>query len=67
MSGEEAHIDHLKGLLDADKVFCRKLRVGVAYHSYQMQEIADQYLDRLASLTAQLPGQGRAARPWCRR
>ncbi|KAK3687943.1 putative polyketide synthase [Podospora appendiculata] len=48
VSGEEAHVDHLKGMLDADKVFCRKLRVGVAYHSFQMQEMADQYLEKMA-------------------
>ncbi|KAK3324427.1 putative polyketide synthase [Cercophora scortea] len=50
VSGEEAHVDYLKGLLDADKVFCRKLRVGVAYHSFQMQEMADQYLKKMACL-----------------
>ncbi|XDG05889.1 hypothetical protein ABKA04_005504 [Annulohypoxylon sp. FPYF3050] len=50
VSGEEAHIDYLKGLLDADKIFCRKLRVGVAYHSLQMQEIARQYLEKMAPL-----------------
>lgn len=50
VSGEEAHIDHLKSFLDADKVFCRKLRVGVAYHYLQMQEIADQYLEKIGSL-----------------
>lgn len=50
VSGEEAHIDYLKGLLDSDKVFCRKLRVGVAYHSLQMQEIAGQYLEKMIPL-----------------
>ncbi|KAK4160344.1 hypothetical protein QBC43DRAFT_359689 [Cladorrhinum sp. PSN259] len=64
VSGEEAHIDHLKGLLDAEKVFCRKLRVGVAYHSFQMQEIADQYLSKIASLDRpKLTGTGRPRRP----
>ena len=41
VSGEEAHIDCLKELLDEEKVFCRKLRVGVAYHHSQMEEIAE--------------------------
>ncbi|KAF2015123.1 hypothetical protein BU24DRAFT_452003 [Aaosphaeria arxii CBS 175.79] len=53
ISGEDIHIDHLKGLLDADKVFCRKLRVGVAYHypHYpQMQEIVDKYHERMGFL-----------------
>ncbi|KAI0543496.1 putative polyketide synthase [Xylaria curta] len=50
VSGEEIHIDHLKGFLDEDKVFCRKLRVEVAYHSFQMQEISDQYLEKISPL-----------------
>ncbi|KAI0100021.1 putative polyketide synthase [Nemania sp. FL0031] len=50
ISGEGVHIDHLKGFLDEDKVFCRKLRVEVAYHSFQMQEISDQYLEKITSL-----------------
>lgn len=50
VSGEEAHIDLLKSFLDADKAFFRKLRVGMAYHYVQMQEIADQYLKKIGSL-----------------
>jgi acyl transferase domain-containing protein len=50
VSGEEVHIDHLKGILDEGEIFCRKLRVDVAYHSFQMQEIADQYLAKIISL-----------------
>lgn len=50
VSGEEVHIDFLKDLLNQNQVFCRKLRVGVAYHSDQMQEIADQYLEMISPL-----------------
>ena len=63
VSGEEAHIDHLKGLLDADKVFCRKLRVGVAYHSFQMQEIAEQYLNNMGFLDCPAAGTKGPRRP----
>ncbi|KAL4875010.1 hypothetical protein BJY04DRAFT_233116 [Aspergillus karnatakaensis] len=50
ISGEEAQIDSLKALLDAEKIFCRKLRVKVAYHSAQMQGIASQYLEAMGAL-----------------
>ncbi|KAK2603644.1 hypothetical protein QQS21_004225 [Conoideocrella luteorostrata] len=63
VSGEEAHIDHLKGLLEADRMFCRKLRVGVAYHSSQMQEIADRYLDKISPLSRPAAGAEPLYRP----
>ncbi|KAI0805327.1 putative polyketide synthase [Xylaria sp. FL0064] len=50
VSGDEAHVDYLRGLLETNKVFCRKLRVEVAFHSSQMQEIADQYLEEITPL-----------------
>lgn len=52
ISGEESHIDHLKGLLDAssDGIFARKLKVKLAYHSFQMLEVADEYITRLGKL-----------------
>lgn len=59
ISGEDAHIDSLKSLLDAEQVFCRKLRVKVAYHSFQMHEIAPQYLASMGSIeppSSPLPG-----------
>lgn len=53
ISGEVAHVDYLKTLLDAapGNIFARKLKVGVAYHSFQMREVADEYLERIGKLT----------------
>jgi acyl transferase domain-containing protein len=53
ISGESAHIDHLKTMLDSapgGAIFARKLRVEVAYHSFQMLEVADEYLQRIGQL-----------------
>ncbi|RYP53517.1 hypothetical protein DL768_001554 [Monosporascus sp. mg162] len=41
VSGEESLIDALKAQLDDEKVFARKLRVLLAYHSEQMQAILE--------------------------
>jgi acyl transferase domain-containing protein len=43
ISGDEVQIEALKTLLDDEKIFARKLQVNVAYHSFQMDEIASQY------------------------
>ncbi|GKZ67455.1 hypothetical protein AnigIFM50267_001845 [Aspergillus niger] len=43
VSGDESQIQDLKSLLEADQVFCRRLKVKVAYHSFQMHEIASHY------------------------
>ncbi|KAL4970542.1 type I polyketide synthase [Aspergillus stella-maris] len=43
ISGDEQLIDILKAQLDEAEIFARKLKVGVAYHSHQMQEIAEEY------------------------
>ncbi|KAI9148331.1 Highly reducing polyketide synthase azaB [Paramyrothecium foliicola] len=53
ISGEESHIDHLKNLLDAVSagVFARKLKVKLAYHSFQMLEVADEYLFRMGQFS----------------
>ncbi|CAI6083222.1 unnamed protein product [Clonostachys chloroleuca] len=52
ISGEESHIDHLKNVLDAAPggIFARKLKVSVAYHSFQMLEVADEYVTRIGRL-----------------
>ncbi|PYH41263.1 type I polyketide synthase [Aspergillus saccharolyticus JOP 1030-1] len=47
ISGCARQIDHLHRLLVEKKLFSRKLAVNVAYHSYQMKEIADIYRDLL--------------------
>jgi acyl transferase domain-containing protein len=50
VSGDEALIDALKELLDADGVFARKLNVQNAYHSAHMEAIAPEYLYLMGSL-----------------
>lgn len=47
VSGDEAEIDELSRLLQADQVFSRKLNVPVAYHSQHMRPVADDYRSRL--------------------
>ncbi|PYH78069.1 polyketide synthase [Aspergillus uvarum CBS 121591] len=50
MSGEASQIDFLYQILIEKKVFARKLAVNVAYHSFQMKEIAGIYQELLAGL-----------------
>ena len=50
LSGDEVQIDALKSLLDDDGVFTRKLRVNVAYHAPQMEEIAEIYRNSIENL-----------------
>jgi len=47
LAGPEGQIDILVSYLETQQVFARKLKVGVGYHSPQMQEIASQYLTKL--------------------
>ncbi|OJJ38044.1 hypothetical protein ASPWEDRAFT_106140 [Aspergillus wentii DTO 134E9] len=50
ISGEEDQIDLLRERLDKEGVFARKLKVSVAYHSFQMHEIAGHYQRAIGSL-----------------
>ena len=50
LSGVEAQVDSLIALLKQDDIFARKLPVNVAYHSPQMNEIADEYLTQIGAL-----------------
>lgn len=58
VSGDDTLIDALKSRLDEDEVFARKLLVGVAYHSTQMQEIASDYRKALGILEKPSMSQG---------
>lgn len=49
-TGEDKQIDRLKSLLDKDSIYCRKLRVNIAYHSPQMSGMAAEYLELLGDL-----------------
>ncbi len=55
VSGDAAHLDYLHTLLDHNSVFARKLKVTVAYRSFQMKEISENYLACLGNLTSQQP------------
>jgi len=59
ISGDEVQIEWLKTLLDDEKIFARKLQVNVAYHSFQMNEIASQYKACIDNLEA-APHRGKA-------
>ncbi|KAK1979267.1 hypothetical protein LZ30DRAFT_783573 [Colletotrichum cereale] len=49
LSGTTGSLDKLWHRLDGDKRFVRKLDVGVAYHSKQMLQVSDEYLQLLQS------------------
>ncbi|KAI2922579.1 hypothetical protein CBS147343_2171 [Aspergillus niger] len=71
VSGEESQIEDLKSLLNADQIFCRRLKVQVAYHSFQMHEIAAQYeaaIGPLEKMTDELEGYDtlRTSKYWAR-
>ena len=51
ISGEEHLIDRLKARFDEQKIFARKLRVTLAYHSRQMVQVADKYASMIGSLS----------------
>ncbi|KGO73861.1 Acyl transferase/acyl hydrolase/lysophospholipase [Penicillium italicum] len=50
VSGDDAMIDCLKNLLDADSIFARKLNVKNAYHSAHMHAISQDYLRLMGTL-----------------
>lgn len=52
LSGEEICIDFIKGRLDEDNVFVRKLQVPVAYHSTQMEKVSEKYTTLIQDISA---------------
>ncbi|KLJ07412.1 hypothetical protein EMPG_17105 [Blastomyces silverae] len=60
VSGLEAQLDFLKSILDKDRIFVRKLHVSVAYHSPQMNVIAEDYLKAIQHLEF---GEGGSSNP----
>ncbi len=55
VSGDAAGIDELYGMLINDRIFARKLKVDVAYHSHHMQSIAKDYLPFLQHIQTTKP------------
>ncbi|KAF7128246.1 hypothetical protein CNMCM5793_002788 [Aspergillus hiratsukae] len=60
VSGDEEQIDALHDLLQQDEVFSRKLVVNVAYHSFQMREIANEYQSAMGTLVKPSSGKKKA-------
>ncbi|KAI0181683.1 putative polyketide synthase [Hypoxylon sp. FL1284] len=54
ISGEDHLIEQLKTRLEGEKLFARKLRVPLAYHSHQMDEIWKSYIAMIGTLSAPL-------------
>ncbi|CAK3786459.1 lovastatin nonaketide synthase [Lecanosticta acicola] len=50
LSGSKKSLDKIAALLDADNVFQGSLRVSNAYHSLEMQSIADEYAKAIADI-----------------
>lgn len=50
LSGDTGAIDEMLKILTEEKIFARKLQVQTAYHSHQMQHIAEEYLKTLESV-----------------
>lgn len=50
ISGDRVALEELKVMLEAEGVMAKLLMVDVAYHSYHMKAVADQYLNALGNL-----------------
>lgn len=50
ISGDEAAIDSIQAVVERDKIFARKLKTGVAYHSPSMRKIAAEYASSIQGL-----------------
>lgn len=55
ISGDEAAIDDLSRILDAESIFNRKLKVDTAYHSHHMRQVAQEYLRSIEHIQSQSP------------
>ncbi|KAJ5081201.1 hypothetical protein N7456_013439 [Penicillium angulare] len=56
LSGDVGQLESVKIKLEKDNIFCRMLKVKLAYHSSQMKEIAPLYLDALGELESDYAG-----------
>ncbi|KAI1378022.1 hypothetical protein F4677DRAFT_458752 [Hypoxylon crocopeplum] len=56
ISGDSDHLDHLQLLLNGSSgIFKRRLNVDVAYHSYHMEAVSAEYVERIGSLEMTVP------------
>ncbi|KAJ5389914.1 polyketide synthase [Penicillium cataractarum] len=51
ISGDAAGIDELQHILSSTGVFCRRLKVDLAYHSHHMQRVAELYVKHIADIS----------------
>ncbi|PVI03762.1 hypothetical protein DM02DRAFT_696056 [Periconia macrospinosa] len=54
LSGDADALDHIKGILDEEKKFARKLLVDTAYHSYHMLKCGEPYIESLLACDIQI-------------
>ncbi|PLB36893.1 putative polyketide synthase [Aspergillus candidus] len=50
VSGDSPAIDELESTVRKQDIFCRRLAVGVAYHSHHMKTVGDAYLSSISTL-----------------
>lgn len=55
LSGDVAGLDQLLPMLDEEKIFARKLKVEVAYHSHHMREVMSDLLASISHIEGQAP------------
>lgn len=60
ISGDIAGIDQLLPMLEEDKIFARKLKVEVAYHSHHMREVMSDLLASISHIEGQSPSKQNA-------
>ncbi|KAF1978064.1 lovastatin nonaketide synthase [Bimuria novae-zelandiae CBS 107.79] len=54
LSGSSAAVQKAKSMFDDDNVFARELRTGMAYHSYQMNTVAEPMVELVAKALRKL-------------
>lgn len=57
ISGDLSAIDQLLPMLEAEKIFARKLKVEIAYHSHHMSEIVSDYLAAISDIEGRRPAE----------
>lgn len=50
LAGDSASLDDLEKLLQSRGIFSQRLRVDVAYHSYHMQDMAEDYMKAISQV-----------------
>ena len=43
VTGDEECVNALRALMNKERIFCRKLQVTIAYHSFHMEDVAAEY------------------------